>query len=622
MEHAMQNKYAGRCDGCGERVEAGAGEIRKVGSRWAITCVECKGGRKSSRTKGTAVAVAETPAPAIVSDETYTLLSGHAASAYQAAVFDHFRYGRDSALVRAVAGAGKTTTIKNAMRYLPERAHVQLFAFNVEAAAQLKTAIEELEEADERSYANVKAGTFHSVGYSAVRRFLNLPKEQLKVDAGKCRKLLRDHLGDSDEGKRRMSLYGAFVTHLVGLAKGEGVGALVPDLDGEWHALINHHGLYLDAEEASVRDAIALARKLLDLSNEAARQGFLDYDDMIYLPCLWKLRLWRNDVVVCDEAQDTNPVRRAMLHMALRDGGKLYAVGDERQSIYGFTGASTDAMELIAREFNARDLPLTVCYRCASSIVERAQAWVRHIEPAPDAPQGEVRDNVPLADALALLGPSDAILCRQTAPLVSVAYALIARGRACHIAGREIGEGLVNLIEGQKARGINRLMEKLTVWRDREVARFLARGEETRAEGVSDRFDCIEVLVGALPQDERTVPALIARVRSLFDDTDRGRLLLSTVHKAKGREWPTVAILRPELMPSRAARQEWQVAQEMNLCYVAATRARDRLIYVRDGDMEVEARRLVTASTPIAIEFETESAQWTTGSQHDPLAGA
>jgi ATP-dependent exoDNAse (exonuclease V) beta subunit len=38
-------------------------------------------------------------------------------------------------------------------------------------------------------------------------------------------------------------------------------------------------------------------------------------------------------------------------------------------------------------------------------------------------------------------------------------------------------------------------------------------------------------------------------------------------------------------MPSRAARQEWQCEQESNLQYVAATRAKETLIYVRDEDM-------------------------------------
>jgi hypothetical protein len=222
-------------------------------------------------------------------------------------------------------------------------------------------------------------------------------------------------------------------------------------------------------------------------------------------------------------------------------------------------------------------------------VVERAQTWVPDIESAPGAPEGEVLDDVSLRDALARLEPTDAVLCRQTAPLVTVAYGLIARGRPCRILGREIGEGLVNLIELQKARGIDRLVEKLGAFRDRETAKFIARGEERRAEAVGDRVDCVLVLIEGLPETGRTIPALVEKIRSMFVDDRKGEkqtvLTLCTAHKAKGKEWQRVAILRPELMPSRAARQEWQCEQESNLQYVAATRAKETLIYVRDEDM-------------------------------------
>ena len=580
----MINKYPGTCS-CGARVATGEGEARKAGDKWNVVCADCASGPA-------ATAVISRQATS-TTDVPYTLLSGHTASPYQAAVFDHFKYGRGSAIVKAVAGSGKTTTMKNALRYLPPTAHVQMFAFNVEAAEALKAAIAELEGLGGRSYAHVRAGTFHSIGYGAIRRHLNLNRD-LTPDASKCRKLLRAMLGESEEGLVTFQRYAAFSVKLVGLAKGEGIGALVPDTEERWYDLVDHYGLYLDSAEADDATGIAIARTLLMNSNGAAREGQLDYDDLLYLVCLWKLRLWRNDVVIADEAQDTNPVRRAMLHLALKDGGRLYAVGDEKQSIYGFTGASNDAMALIASEFNARELPLTVSYRCSRTVVERAQAWVPYIESAPSAPEGRVQDDLPLHAALNQLGPEDAMLCRQTAPLVSVAYGLIARGRPCRILGKEIGDGLVNLIEQQRARGLDRLVEKLDAFREREVAKFTARGEETRGEAVSDRVNCVLVIVDALPETERTVPALIKRIEGMFADAKRGEkqtmLTLCTVHKAKGKEWDTVAILRPELMPSRAARQVWQTEQETNLMYVAATRAKTNLIYCADGDMEMEVR--------------------------------
>jgi ATP-dependent exoDNAse (exonuclease V) beta subunit len=57
---------------------------------------------------------------------------------------------------------------------------------------------------------------------------------------------------------------------------------------------------------------------------------------------------------------------------------------------------------------------------------------------------------------------------------------------------------------------------------------------------------------------------------------------LSTIHKAKGREWPKVFLLgRNRYMPSKYATQDWQLDQEKNLIYVAVTRAQEELIEVR-----------------------------------------
>jgi superfamily I DNA/RNA helicase len=68
-------------------------------------------------------------------------------------------------------------------------------------------------------------------------------------------------------------------------------------------------------------------------------------------------------------------------------------------------------------------------------------------------------------------------------------------------------------------------------------------------------------------------------------------LTLATIHKAKGKEWDNVLVLRPDLMPSRAARQEWQQEEENNLMGVAATRAKLNLIYSAYNDMTIEPPR-------------------------------
>lgn len=466
-------------------------------------------------------------------------------SAYQQRIFDFIAAGRGSVVVKAVAGSGKTTTILEALRYIPG---VDL--------------------------SQVRAGTFHSVGFAAVLKKLNLAYSQVSPDGSKVRKLLRDGLGEIE-----YDLYADFVCKLVDHAKGAGIGALIPDLPEYWYEIISHHDLFLDSEAATEERAVELARKFLRVSNEVAKNGTIDFHDMLYLPLLWRLRLWQNDYVFVDEAQDTNPVRRALAKLALRPGGRLIAVGDDRQAIYGFTGASHDAMDLIREEFSCVELPLTVSYRCPVAVGEKARELVPYFETALEAKQGVVEE-LSFDDTVKRLGPHDAILCRNTAPLIATAFTLIARGIGCVVLGKDIGAGLVTLIKKRNAKGIDNLLEKLREYEEREVAKFMARGEEQKAETVTDKVDCIVTVIENLDDRSRTVPALIAKIESMFSDSN-GVLTLSTQHKAKGREWHTVAILRPDLNPSKWARQEWQRLQEENLMYVAWTRSTSELIFIQ-----------------------------------------
>ncbi len=617
---SFPNKYPGTCTQCGDRVPAQSGTTQKIAGKWTVFCAEHdpaaqieatvisdankfepRSGERSEPAGSVSPARAPVPyvllEPLLDRDQSgsYVLLSGHRASSYQSAVFDHFAGGTGSRIIRAVAGSGKTTTMKNAIRFLPDFTSVQMLAFNTEAAAQLKDAITELKARTGRSFAFTDAGTFHSVGMRALRSYLSLPNSAIKVKANKTRWLFKDKLEENRTSTllRHQSpeyldmVYSSFCTKLVGLAKGEGIGALVPNDRAAWQALIDHHGLYLETSNAEISHAIDLSMALLEWSNEAARTGSLDFDDMLYLISLWNIALPRNEIVICDEAQDTNPVRRAMLHLLLADGGRLYAVGDEKQSIYGFTGATTDAMEQIATDFGCEALPLTVCYRCARSIVLQAKTWVDYIEPSPNAPEGEVSFEKPLAQVLGELTAVDAILCRNTAPLVSVAYRLISSGRGCRILGREIGAGLVGLIEQQKTSDLDEMLDRLAAWAEKETTRFIKKGEEQRADAIRDRVECIEIISDALGSQERSTKVLISKIETMFSDQDTNLLTLCTIHKAKGKEWPTVAILRPDLMPAKFARQTWQMEQEDNLCYVAATRAQSRLIYTASGDMNI-----------------------------------
>lgn len=524
-------------------------------------------------------------------------------SKYQADIYNWIPNGSGSLVVEAVAGSGKTTTLATICRKISPMESVRVFMFNRDISETFKARV---------SRSNVIISTYNSAGYQALLRHYHA---KVDVEKHKTSSMLREVLDQID-----YKAYGEPLRQLISLAKGTGIGCLA---GGEaWGELIDHHDIEFDwlipprtpereLEACMVAErqrVLQLARDLLLASNDAAQQQFewrIDYDDQLYLPILWDLPLPTYDWVLVDELQDTNAIQREILKRSLAPGGRLIGVGDRHQAIYAWRGASTNAMDLVRADFDADEKPLSVCYRCGRVIIEKAQGIVPQIEAAPGGHLGEVLQDVPLA-RLATLTAQDAILCRNNAPLVKTGYQLIAQGVGVQIIGRDVGEGLKTLIYKLKARTVEELETALDVYRAKEVKRYRTQKQESRAAGVEDRVQCLHTVIEALDTGERTIERVLLAVTQLFGEGEKDLLTLSTVHKAKGREWPTVAIIRADLMPSFFAQSGWQLEQEHHLQYVAWTRAQQRLWFMDDkpewlrkkeakerGDDQTEERRAI-----------------------------
>lgn len=500
-------------------------------------------------------------------------MSNFVPSPYQQAIFDFVANGKGSAMVTAVAGSGKTTTVKKSFAFIDPRLTTSYLVFNKRNADEAK--------ADPEMPKHVRVATFHSVGFSAWNYFRN---KSVSVDlTGKSRALMDANFGDDV-----VRMYGSFACKLVSLAKQVGMNFLTPDSIDVWTSLVDHYDVSLDSDGAVIEEGIEIARQLLRLSVAQADPktgvSVIDGDDMLYMPMLRNVRFFPHDWVFVDEAQDTNDLQLAMLRRMLKPTGRLVAVGDRKQAIYGFRGASASAMDNIKKAFNCQELPLTISYRCAKSVVRQAQTLVPYIEAHEDAPEGVVRGlerDKDGATVQPVFEAGDAIICRNTAPLISKAYELIGRGIGCKVLGREIGQGLIKLIEKMKAKDIDALRDKLDAWAARETARFMAKGQEQKAEAVNDKVSAIAAVISFLPEDDFTVAALVRRINDMFSDNADVRLItLCTAHKSKGLEWERVYILEPGLMPSKWARQAWQMEQEENIMYVAWTRAKLELVFL------------------------------------------
>jgi superfamily I DNA/RNA helicase len=357
-----------------------------------------------------------------------------------------------------------------------------------------------------------------------------------------------------------------------------GIGCLIPDTADAWLEIIDHHELELDQKGATVETAVELASDLLGWANAAK---MVDFDDLLYFAVRDGLVLPRFDFVFIDEAQDTNAIQRALVRKILSDSSRLAAVGDPAQAIYGFRGADSESMNLIASEFGCTHLPLTISYRCPTSVINHARQWVSHIEAAPGAPAGSVQSLGAKWES-AMFQPNDLVVCRTTAPIVRLAYRLLREGKPARIMGREIGQGLTALIKRMNVQSIEELEENLSQYRTRESEKAKAKGQDSRAEAINDKVETILCLLADLPEGARTIGNLVQTIERLFKGTSDQAVVLSSIHRAKGLEAERVYWLNSEDCPAKWARQEWQKQQEANLCYVACTRAKQALVLIQE----------------------------------------
>lgn len=290
--------------------------------------------------------------------------------------------------------------------------------------------------------------------------------------------------------------------------------------------------------------------------------------------------------------------------------GRIIVVGDRNQSIYGFRGADITAIPslvemLESRPNGSRTFPLSVCRRSPRSHVRLAQAlvpdiqWMTKENSGMDAPEGEiyqVSENV----ALDAMREGDMGIGRVNKVLIPAAYQLIRQRKKVIIRGRDIGTGLIALIKKMKAKSVIDLLAKLGEWFDKEVRKLCAKERvedpallvkgANKYQALEDKVGCIEALCDGI----ETLDELISTIEKLFADfSDDGKprqaIVLGTVHRTKGLEAFNITILDPENFPHYLAKKSWEVQQERNLAYVAATRAKFQLS--KDGSV-IEPGRL------------------------------
>lgn len=532
----------------------------------------------------------------------------HQWSPYQLAVFDAVLNGEGNLVVEAVAGGAKTSTAKEAVfRFLDANPHsrIAMVAFNTTIAKKLK------DEMPPEIYCKTTHGAGmgtipgrcrvdsegvklneiidgvvgdHPVMYS-LRRLVKLFKQTLMEPTFENLLLLVDRYNIDDSILEYMCFQ-----HLSNREAGI---VEEPDEEEEEEVEEDPGELFPTLEEALQEDEpkppkppkipktipayLRTIQEILDRCKADTR--FIDYDDMIWLPHARDFRPRRGfDLIVVDELQDLNAAQLDLVKRLAGRGARLLGIGDRKQSIYAFRGADVNAIPNFITATQARTLPLSITYRCPRKHVRLVQRLVPNIEPAPDAPEGEIH-LVPRNHLLGLMRQNDLVLCRTNAPLLGAAFALVRRGVKAHIKGQgDIGNELLRLLDKVRSFGTRNEGDELEEGIDRRldlyvrlrVEKLTKREKHSAIDRLRDMAECLRLFI-----DESNSEAdLQRRIEDLSDEKRQYGVGLSTIHRAKGLEARRVFILVPVMMPLTWPRQrDWEYTQEINIAYVGLTRS-------------------------------------------------
>ena len=474
-------------------------------------------------------------------------------TAEQAAIIEFATAQTENLCVEARAGAAKTSTLVLLAEALPGT-KILCLAFNKAIAEEMKS----------RLPSNCDSKTLHGLGFGVWQSFIG---KRCKVDGRKDYFLLSRLVKSIEDQEERDEAFELLAETLDILRTAKQQGWLPQRMKGHWKPLLDDDTFFSGLPMEPTALQIELVRKVAEQSFRAALEGEIDFDDMIFCPALCAVSWPVYPLTLVDEAQDLAPINHHILRKLVRRN-RLIAVGDPCQAIYGFRGADTRSMGNLQNKFEMERLYLTISFRCARKITENAQ-WRAPDMQAPEwASEGLVlRHETWTADDLK---PGDAIICRNNAPLFSLAIKLIERDQLPRIAGRDIGAPLVKLMKklGKAQMLTPAALDALEAWEEKELkrARDGARGS------IRDKAQVIRIMLIRT----KTLGDAIAYLEHLLQRD--GRIDLMTGHKSKGLEFGRVWFLDQHLC-------NLDHEQDANIKYVVETRCKNELHYIASAGL-------------------------------------
>ncbi|MDN5742944.1 MAG: ATP-dependent DNA helicase UvrD2 [Yaniella sp.] len=525
--------------------------------------------------------------------------------------------------ILAGAGTGKTRAITHRIAYgvatgVYNPYNVLAVTFTARAAAEMRARLRDL------GAHGVQAKTFHAAALAQLQYFWQ------QAVGGDTPRLVeyKTHLIMEAAQRLRMSTDKATIRDLAGEIEWAKFNMLTPQT---YQQQASHRTM------PSGWDLVAVTRLFQGYEDLKSDRSLIDFEDVLLIlvgilesePRIAATVRNQYRVFLVDEFQDVSPLQYRLLKAWLGDRDDLCVVGDTSQTIYSFTGATSDYLLDFGQQFpHATQIKLIRDYRSTPQIVDLANRLLqertksdrpsmpRWPEPLELISQREVGPEPVFAEcsheqveaewvagqikellAAGHKGSDIAILFRTNAQSAVFEQQLSDAGISYQVRGaerffnrREVRDGILQLRAAAKSADGVAGAEVITRIKDVLASLGYTAQAPQQSGAVRERWESLNAIVNlaqdlvAARGDQVTLDVVVAELDERASHQHApvmDGVSLASIHSAKGLEWDSVFLVgvTEGLLPISFATEDKNVDEERRLFYVGITRAKTRLYF-------------------------------------------